>query len=64
MDIAVKQEEAREDGIAIGIKQKAEEAAINLLKMNVLSSEKIAQALELPLQKVLELQETLEPATP
>ena len=37
MDVAVKQEEAREDGIAIGIKQATEAAAINLLKMDVLS---------------------------
>ena len=63
MDIAVKQEEAREDGIAIGIKQgahqKAIEASINLLKMGVLSPEQIAQAQGLSVEKVLELQQQL-----
>ena len=59
MDVAVKQEEAREDGIAIGIKQATEAAAINLLKMDVLSPEQIAQAQGLPLQKVLELKEQI-----
>ncbi len=63
MDIAVKQDEAREDGIAIGIKQGAQQqaiqAAINLLKMGELTPEKIAQALDLPLEKVLELQSQL-----
>ena len=58
-DIAVKQQEAREDGIQIGQQQKAEEAAINLLKMNVLTNEQIAQAAGLPLEKVLELQKRL-----
>jgi predicted transposase YdaD len=51
-DIAVKKQEAFEDGQM----QKAVEAASNLLKMNVLSVEQIAQAAGLPLQKVLELQ--------
>ena len=60
-DIAVKQQEAREDGIQIGQQQKAEEAAINLLKMNVLTNEQIAQAAGLPLEKVLELQKRLNP---
>ena len=35
------------------------EAAINLIKMAVLSPEQIAQASGLPLQKVLELQEEI-----
>ena len=51
MDIAVKQDEARKDGIAIGIKQgiqqgaqkQAIEAAINLLKMKLGTPEQIAQ---------------------
>ena len=46
-DIAVKQEEARED--------KAIEVAINLLKLNILSVEQISQAEGLPLEKVLEI---------
>ena len=60
-DIAVKQQEAREDGIQIGQQQEAEEAAINLLKMNVLTNEQIVQAAGLPLEKVLELQKRLNP---
>lgn len=59
MDIAVKQEEAREDGILIGKQQKAIEDATNLLKMNMISCEQIAQAVNLPLEKVLELKENL-----
>ena len=47
----VKAEEAREE--------KAVEAAINLLKMNKLSPEEIAQAQGLPLEKVLELQKEI-----
>ena len=50
-DIEVQREEARE--------QKAIEAAQNLLRMNVLSLEQIAQAQGLPLEKVLELQKEL-----
>ena len=36
-----------------------EKSAINLLKMDVLSPEQIAQASGLPLEKVLELQQQL-----
>ena len=39
--------------------QKALEATINLLKMNVLTPEQIAQATGLPLEKVLELQKSI-----
>ena len=39
--------------------RKAVEAAINLLKMNILSPEQIAQAQNLPLEKVLELQKQI-----
>ena len=39
--------------------EKAEEAAINLLKMNKLSVEDIAQAQGLSLEKVLELQKKI-----
>ena len=55
MDIAVKQEEAFEDGQ----QQKALETATNLLKMNKLSPEEIAQAQGLPLEKVMELQKEI-----
>ena len=41
------------------IEQKAIEAAQNLLRMNVLTPEQIAQAQGLPLEKVLELQKVL-----
>ena len=39
--------------------RKAVEAAINLLRMNILSPEQIAQAQNLPLEKVLELQKQI-----
>ena len=42
-----------------GAQQKAVEAAINLLKLNVLTPEQIAQAQRLPLEKVLELQKEI-----
>ena len=63
----VSEEEQRriwhEDGYSVGIdagrQEKAIEAAINLLKMSILSPEQIAQAQGLPLEKVLELQKTI-----
>ena len=53
-----------ENGKEAGIQQKAEEAAINLLKMDKLSPEEIAQAQGLPFERVMELKEQLnhEPA--
>ena len=54
MDIAVKQEEAFEDGQ----KQKAIEAAKNLL-IEGDSPEKISRCIGLPLEKVLELQKSI-----
>jgi len=48
---------ALEQGIQQGSQQKAEEAAINLLKMKKLSPEEIAQVQGLSLKQVLELQE-------
>ena len=60
MDIAVKQEEAREEGISIGTSQKAIEAATNLLEMNLGTPEQIAKAEGLPLEKVLELKAQLD----
>ena len=42
-----------------GAQEKALEAAINLLKMNKLSPAEIAEAQDLPLEKVLELQKEL-----
>ena len=56
MDIAVKKQEAFEDGQ----KAKAEEAAIKMLQDN-LSTDKTAQYSGLPLEKVLELQKRLNP---
>ena len=49
----------RQEGFEEGAQQKAEEAAINLIKMNILSPEQIAQAQGLPLEKVLELQKRI-----
>ncbi len=55
MDIAVKKEEAFQDGM----QQKAIDSAINLLKMNILSPEQISQANSLPLETVLKLQKEI-----
>ena len=55
LDMQVKQEEAFQQGA----QQQAIEAAINLLRMEILSPEQIAQAQDLPLEKVLELQKSL-----
>ena len=54
----------RRDGINQGKQEKAEEAAINLLRMDKLSLEEIAQAQGLTLERVQELKEKLnhEPA--
>ena len=46
----------RREGYEDGAQDKAIEAATNLLKMDVLSPEQIAQAQGLPLEQVLELQ--------
>lgn len=46
-------------GKEAGQKQKAIEATKNLLKMNILTPEQIAQAEELPLEQVLELQKQI-----
>ena len=40
-----------------GAQQKAVEAAEQLIKMNILSAEQIATAVNLPLEQVLELKE-------
>ena len=48
----------REEGIAIGAQQKAEEAAINFLKENI-SQEIIAKCTGLSLEKVMELQKSI-----
>ncbi len=58
-DIAVKQEEARNDGIAIGIQQgqqqKAIEDAVTLVKKYKATPEKAAQDMNAPLKAVLEV---------
>ena len=51
--------EGKEAGLQEGAQNKAVEAAINLLKMNVLTPEQIAQAQGLSLEKVLELQKSI-----
>ena len=57
------QRAARKEGIAEGISRGAEEKAIetarNLLKMKLGTVEQIAQASELPIERVLELKQTL-----
>ena len=52
-------EDGFSEGITIGAQQKAVEAAINLLKMNLGTPEQIAEAQGLPLEKVLELQKEI-----
>ncbi len=49
----------KQDGIEEGMQRKAVEAARNLLAMNVLTPEQIAQAEGLPLEQVLALQKEL-----
>ena len=49
----------RREGFEEGAQQKAIEAATNLLKMNKLSPEEIAQAQGLPLEQILELQKSI-----
>ena len=49
----------REEGIEIGVQQKAVEAAEQLIKMNILSAEQIATAVNLPLEQVLEIKEKI-----
>ncbi len=50
----------REEGRIEGAEEKAIETAINLLKLNVCTLEQIAQATGLPLEKVQELQKSIE----
>lgn len=71
LDMQVKAEEAFDKGVQQGVQQgiqqgtlegaqqKAIEAAINLLKMNKLSPDEIAEAQGLPLEEVLELQKEI-----
>ena len=55
MDIAVKQEEAFEDGKAEGAQQKAIEAAKTMLLKNYPTND-ISEITGLPIEKMLELQ--------
>ena len=55
MDIAVKQEEAREEGK----QEKAIEDATNLIKKDI-PAETIAECIGLPLEKVLKLKKEIE----
>ena len=52
-------ERSRQEGISQGIQQKAVEAAKNLLAMNILTHEQIAEAEGLPLERVKELAQKL-----
>ena len=62
MDISVKQEEAREDGIAIGIQQGSQQqaikTAIKMLKKEYPIND-ISELTSLSPEKILELQEQL-----
>ena len=55
MDIAVKQEEAFEDGMNAGAHKNAVESAKNFLKMNILSVENIAKGTGLSIEEVQQL---------
>ena len=57
-DIAVQREEAMEEGIEQGAQQQAIQDAVELLKENI-PPEKIAKCIKLPIEKVLELQQTV-----
>ncbi len=48
-------QQGRKEGIAIGEERAKLEAARNMLAMNLLSHEQIAQAVELPLETIEEL---------
>ncbi|MBQ2464848.1 MAG: hypothetical protein II507_07690 [Treponema sp.] len=61
MDIAVKQEEAFEDGMEKGMEQKAVEAAITLVREFGISVEEAAEKMGAPLDKVLEKLNTESP---
>lgn len=50
-------EKGMKQGLQQGLQQKAEEAALNLLKMNLCTPEQISQVAGLPLEKVLELKD-------
>ena len=50
---------AERRGVAKGVQQNARENARNLLKMNILTTEQISQAVSLPLEEVLALKEEL-----
>ncbi|MBP5357607.1 MAG: hypothetical protein J6Y69_00295 [Treponema sp.] len=52
-------EEGYEDGIVDGKIQKAIEAAENLLRLNLLSVEQIAQVQGIPIEQVLKIKEEL-----
>ena len=54
MDIAIKQEEAFEDGMEKGKLQKAIEAAVTLVKDFNIAPELAAEKMDAPLDKVLE----------
>ena len=59
MDIAVKKEEAFQDGmeagLAKGAQQKAIETARNLIKMHLGTNEQISKGTGLPIEKIKEL---------
>ena len=63
MDIAVKQKEAFADGMNVGMEKAKLDAAKNLIKMNVLSPEQIAQGTGLPIETVLELADEISKKT-
>ena len=59
MDIAVKKEEAFQDGMEAGLAKNAIETARKFIKMNVLTNEQIAQGTGVPIEKIKELADEL-----
>ncbi len=59
MDWEIEKAYSFDAGKQEGLQEKAVEAAINLLRMDKLTPEEIAQAQGLPLEKVLELKEQI-----
>ena len=59
MTVEMMQNYAFKDGKRQGAEEKAEESAVNLLKMQIATPEQVTQVTGLPLEKVRELAETI-----
>ena len=59
MTVEMMQNYAFKDGMEKGENKKAEESAMNLLKMQIATPEQVTQVTGLPLEKVRELAESI-----